>query len=122
MLILVGGVKVDLFPGDLASVPLGPWIADGSNLARMDQHFWDWTIWLAGKQLAARHELVSAELEKLHANLLGPLGSDKPPSPVGGAVETYRARRRANEQACGTRVDRLLGETISRRLRDNNVV
>ncbi len=65
-MILAGPVKVDLIfdrPHPIAS----PWMVSAATLAAIDDHFWDWALWLGSKQLAGRIDLVTAELGKLHS-------------------------------------------------------
>ena len=69
MLMLHGPTKVDLL-FDHPHTPEPPWIPTGENLARIDAHFWDWILWIAGKQLGNHHSLVSQELSKLYTHLL----------------------------------------------------
>ena len=65
----------------------------------VDDHFWDWALWLGSKQLAGRIDLVTAELGKLHTHLLAPLGIAVVPSSLGQAVADYRVIRDNWEQA-----------------------
>jgi hypothetical protein len=93
MLILRGPVKVDLiFPGE-PHVHEPPWVPSAENLDAIDAHLWDWLLWLRAKERAGKDELVSAELEKLFAHLLRPLGVERAPSSVAEAVELYRPAR-----------------------------
>jgi hypothetical protein len=108
MPILHGPVKVDLiFPAEPHEKE-DPWVPGPDTLAGIDDHFWDWMLWLRGKEAAGKDELVAAELEKLFGHLLGPLGAEAAPSSVAGAVESYLAAR--------DRTERRFGRTVSREL------
>src|SRR5918911_942077 len=73
MLLLRGPTKVD-FLFDRPRQPNPPWSASGQTLQAIDQHFWDWVLWLASKDSAGKDELVHDELAKMSIFLLGPLG------------------------------------------------
>ncbi|HEY8951528.1 MAG TPA: hypothetical protein VIP78_03080, partial [Candidatus Dormibacteraeota bacterium] len=53
---------------------LPAWQVTAATLPGIDDHFWDWMLWLAAKQQAGKAGLVAAELAKLHEHLLAPLG------------------------------------------------
>jgi hypothetical protein len=59
MLILAGPAKVDLLFGH-PHQPAAPWQVNASTLAGIDDHFWDWALWLRSK-LARRDDLVPAD-------------------------------------------------------------
>jgi hypothetical protein len=113
MLMLRGPVKVDLIFADEPHLDDPPWRPDVDNLAALDAHFWDWTLWLHSKEAAANKELVAAELQKLFDHLLGPLGVSAEPASVAEAVESYRAARRRVEQELGVRVPRELENEVA---------
>jgi hypothetical protein len=106
MLMLSGPVKVDLiFPGEpYESLP--PWTVTPDTLDGIDQHLWDWILWLASKREKRQDELVGRELVKMHDHLLGPLGIDRVPASIETAVERYRSARDAREREFGLRVTR----------------
>ena len=108
MLMLPGAVKVDLI-FDRPHEPEPPWTVSDETLPRIDHHFWDWTLWLGGKQAAGRHELVATELRKLHRHLLAPLGVVQPPTSLPEAIAQYR-------RVIGTRVDTRVGDEVVARL------
>jgi hypothetical protein len=93
MLLLSGPVKVDLiFPGEpYESLP--PWTVTAETLDGIDQHVWDWILWLASKRERREDELVQRELVKMRDHLLGPLGIDGVPASIEAAVERYRSAR-----------------------------
>jgi hypothetical protein len=107
MLILPEPVKVDLiFPAEPhAQEP--PWQPSAENLGEIDDHFWDWMLWLKGKEAGGKGDLVTAELEKLFGHLLGPLGAPAAPSSIADAVAEYRRARDDAERrfSCAVRQD-----------------
>jgi hypothetical protein len=106
MLLLAGPVKVDLIFPDEPFESLPPWIVSAETLDGIDQHFWDWILWLASKREKREDELVRRELIKLRDHLLGPLGVDRVPGSIGAAVEGYRAARDEREREFGVEVFR----------------
>jgi len=113
MLILVGPVKVDLIFVDEPHEPEPPWEPSAANLSAIDNHFWDWMLWLKGKEAAGKREVVSAELEKLFGHLLEPLGKPQAPTSTAGALRSYRAARDRAERLFGTRVPREVEEAVA---------
>ena len=106
MLMLAGPVKVDLIFPDEPFESLPPWTVSAETLDGIDQHFWDWILWLASKREKREDELVRRELIKLRDHLLGPLGVDRVPGSIGAAVEGYRAARDEREREFGVEVSR----------------
>jgi hypothetical protein len=105
MMILDGPAKIDLIFGEPhRAAP--PWLVTASTLPQIDDHFWDWALWLGSKQLAGRDDVVAVELRKLHAHLLAPLGVAAIPGSLGQAVTEYQAARDGREMAFGRRVSR----------------
>jgi len=100
MLILGGPAKVDLVFGEPHPIA-PPWLVTAATLPLIDDHFWDWALWLGSKQLAGRDDVVTAELGRLHAHLLGPLGVAPRPRNLSQAVAAYRAARDHHEKALG---------------------
>ena len=107
MLMLTGPVKVDLiFPGEpYASLP--PWTVSAETLDGIDQHVWDWVLWLASKREKGEDELVRRELAKMFDHLLGPMGADEVPGSIPDAVGAYRRLRDRREREFGVRVTRV---------------
>ena len=89
MLIVAGPVKIDLI-FDHPHPVRPPWQVTAATLPRIDDHFWDWLLWLGSKQLAGRDDVVITELRKLHAHLLGPLGVMAVPGSLEEALAEYR--------------------------------
>ena len=106
MLMLTGPVKVDLiFPGEpYESLP--PWTVTPDALDPIDQHFWDWILWLASKREKGKDELVRRELEKMSAHLLRPLGAEAVPDSIDVALEGYRRARGEREREFGVEISR----------------
>jgi nucleotidyltransferase-like protein len=107
MLMLRGPVKVDLiFPGEpYASLP--PWTVSAENLDGIDQHAWDWLLWLASKAERGEDGLVRRELAKIFDHLLGPMGAEGAPASIPDAAAAYRVLRDGRERAFGVRVTRV---------------
>lgn len=119
MLILDGPVKVDLiFPEPHEKE--GPWEPGPPTLAGIDDHFWDWMLWLHSKEAVGKDEVVAAELEKLQGHLLGPLGAVRAPSSVAEAVESYREARDRAERRFGRVVDRAVERAVAPSLRSTD--
>jgi predicted nucleotidyltransferase len=112
MLILHGPVKIDLLflsePHELEP----PWIPGPETLGPIDDHFWDWLIWLRSKQARGKSELVAAELDKLWRHLLGPLGAAEPPASLDAALSSYLDGRSAAERRLGVEVSRRLEREV----------
>jgi hypothetical protein len=111
MLILPGPAKVDLLFGH-AHHALPAWEVSASTLAGIDDHFWDWALWLGSKLVAGRHDVIAAELHKLHEHLLRPMGVITVPSSVGEAVTGYRAAREKWERQLQSHVPRDAENTV----------
>jgi hypothetical protein len=106
MLLLEGPVKVDLIFPEEPYESLPPWTVSADTLDGIDQHLWDWILWLASKREKRQDELVGRELVKMRDHLLGPLGIDRVPASIETAVERYRSARDAREREFGLRVTR----------------
>jgi hypothetical protein len=88
MLMLRGGMKIDLIFGELQEES-PPWTVTAETRPLIDHHFWDWTLWLAGKQAAGKAELVASELQRMHRHLLEPLDVEVVPATVDEAISSY---------------------------------
>jgi hypothetical protein len=110
MLILAGPAKVDLLFGR-PHQPAGPWPVNASTLAGIDDHFWDWALWLRSK-LGRKDDIIAGELRTLHEHLLGPMGVTSAPPSLGEAVTAYRAAREKCERRLGTHVSRNAEHTV----------
>ena len=112
MLILRGPVKVDLIFAQPHGI-LPPWHVTAATLPGIDDHFWDWLLWLSAKQAASRHDLVTAELARLHEHLLAPLGIAARPATPGQAIAAYRAARNDWERRLHCQVSRAVEQAVS---------
>jgi hypothetical protein len=108
MLMLRGPVKIDLIFPDEPHEPEPPWTPTEENLAAIDRHFWDWTLWLDSKHPVGGHDLVASELDKLFAHILAPLGVERRPASIIEAVAEYERARARAEEPFGCRVPREL--------------
>jgi hypothetical protein len=116
LLMLPGAVKVDLlFPDRPRVDALPPWEASADTLAAIDDHFWDWILWIAQK--ASREPAgVGALLERQHRLLLRPIGVERRPATVADALGAYLAARETLEERLDVRAPRRLGEEVLARL------
>ncbi len=107
MLMLKGPVKVDLIFKGEPYTSLPPWTVSAKTLDGIDQHLWDWVLWLASKREKGEDELVRRELAKMFDHLLGSMGADEVPGSIPDAVEAYRRLRDRREREFGVRVTRV---------------
>jgi hypothetical protein len=118
MLMLAGPLKLDLLFLGRVNEPRPPWTLSADTLPGIDDHFWDWALWLASKDRAGgREPLVCEQLSLLHEQLLAALGVPGPPASVEQAVTAYLSARQRAERALGVRVGRALGEEVLAGLR-----
>jgi hypothetical protein len=122
MLLLPGAIKVDLFPGDERRAIESPWKPGPANLVAVDAHFWDWNLWLGGKVLAEKADVVAEELPKMQQHLLGPLGVPQPPTTVEQAVLVYQVARDRLERSWGISVPRRLGDEVEAALARHGIL
>ena len=106
MLMLTGPVKVDLIFHGEPYQSLPPWTVTPDTLDGIDQHFWDWILWLASKHEKGKDELVRRELEKMSVHLLGPLGAHAVPDSIDAALEGYRNARDERERDFAVQISR----------------
>ncbi len=111
MLILPGPAKVDLLLRH-PHQPAGPWPVNAATLAGIDDHFWDWALWLRAKLAGDRRDVLAAELRKLHEYLLGPMGVTAVPQSLSEAVAAYRPARGTWERRLGSHVSRKAEDTV----------
>jgi predicted nucleotidyltransferase len=108
MLMLAGPVKIDLiFPG-VPHRPEPPWEVAPDTLDGIDQHFWDWVLWMAAKEQSGKGELVRQELTKMSEHLLEPMDVDRVPGSIHTATVEYLSARERLESALGVHVSRRL--------------
>jgi len=112
MLILAGPVKIDMiFTQPHTRQPA--WQVSAATLPGIDDHFWDWALWLAAKQQAGKTGLVAAELAKLHEHLLAPLGLTERPATLGRAITSYQAARHGWEQRLHCNISRAAEQAVA---------
>ena len=115
MLVLEGPEKVDfLFDEPHTAEP--PWTVNKQTLQAIDDHFWDWILWLLSKEAADREEIVSVELGKMFDHLLQPMGVSESPIDLSAAVNTYVAARRTQERRHSVLVTKTLEEEVRKAL------
>jgi len=112
MLIVRGPAKVDLIFPDVPHDHEPPWVVDSSTLSGIDEHFWDWVLWLTSKVDAGKEPLVEAELITMHEHLLAPLGIPAPSVSLRDAVERYIAARDSWARRFGVIVDRRVEQEV----------
>jgi hypothetical protein len=112
MLILRGPAKVDLIFPEEPHTNEPPWEPTRQNLEAIEAHFWDWILWLRGKEAGDKGELVASELDKLFDHLLAPLGVKGPPSSIRDAISIYQDARGRAEQRFGVVVPRDLETAV----------
>jgi hypothetical protein len=113
MLIVGGPAKVDLIFPDEPHSNEPPWEPDRDNLEAIEAHFWDWMLWLKGKEASGKSELIASELDKLLEHLLAPLGVKRRPSSIATAIASYRDARDRAEQRLGVTVRRDLEVAVA---------
>jgi hypothetical protein len=122
MVVLDGPLKVDIFPLGATRQIQPPWVLGADTLASIDAHFWDWTLWLGGKLLGGRRQLVADELAKMHRFLLAPLGVVATPASLDEAVASYQQARAQAVDALGVGVRQELGRQVSEALRRHGLL
>lgn len=113
MLIVPGPTKIDLIFADVPHVHEPPWIVDAEMLPAIDDHFWDWVLWLASKLDAGKPMFVATELTKMHEHLLARMGIAQAPATLHEAVDLYVGVRELCEQRLGVSIDRRVGEEVT---------
>jgi hypothetical protein len=110
MLILAGPVKVDLIfaePHDL----LPPWQVAAATLPGIDDHFWDWLLWLSAKQAPA-NTILSRPNSPSCTRTCSPLGVPAVPATPGQAIVGYEAARNGWQQRLRRRVSRAAEQAV----------
>jgi hypothetical protein len=111
MLVVSGPTKIDLIFPDVPHEHEPPWVVDAGTLSALDDHFWDWVLWLTSKVDAGNDSLVEAELAAMRDHILVPMGITAPitsAAPSGRAVprraqQLHSAFRRGVRPSCGVR-------------------
>ena len=117
MLILKGGVKVDIIVEETTQVDEPPWKVSAGNLPAIDDHFWDWTLWLGSKCLRNDSDMVTRELTKMFDHLLEPLGVRQVPESIGEAISAYTAARDHHTDELGVTIELNLQSEVIEALR-----
>lgn len=112
MLILSGPTKIDLIFADVPHENEPPWLVDVDTLPRIDDHFWDWSLWLTSKIDAGKEQFVAGELTKMYHHLLAPMDVPTSPASLEDASENYVAARDALALRFGVSVDQRLEHEI----------
>jgi predicted nucleotidyltransferase len=115
MLTLRGPLKLDLLFLGRVNEPRPPWTLSADTLPGIDDHFWDWALWLKSKE--GHVELSREQRALMHTMLLGPLGAERVPDGVDDAVALYLDARGRAEEVLGVKVERTLGDEVLKALR-----
>jgi hypothetical protein len=113
MLIVPGPTKIDLIFEDVPHEHEPPWVVEKSTLSGIDDHVWDWLLWLCSKADAGKRDVVEAELTKMHHHLLEPMGVEDAPGSLGGALVRYLAARGLWEKRLRVTVDPRVGDLVA---------
>lgn len=116
MLVLRGAVKIDLL-FDRPHEPEPPWKVSAETLQAIDSHFWDWILWIAGKNRAGKRRVVHDEFAKMSSHLLQPMGIERVPDAIETAIALYTSARRELENRLGVEVSKELQGEIRGALR-----
>ena len=108
MLTLAGPVKIDLIFPAVPHRPEPPWEVTPDTLGGIDQHFWDWALWMAAKEQSGKRDLLRQELTKMSEHLLKPMGVDRVPGSIHAATVEYLSARERLEPSLGVHVSRRL--------------
>ena len=123
IVIMDGPIKVDVIVADLRNPhPVSRWTVTADTLPRIDDHFWDWTLWLGAKQLRGLADLVGTELDKMWDALLEPMGARRPPRSIAEAVGAYTVARGERERELGVRLDHHLEHQVRGALVEHGLV
>lgn len=120
MLILRGGVKVDIILEEMPQDQEPPWQLTRETLAAIDAHFWDWVLWLGSKRLKGDSQLIERELAKLFSHLLEPMNVRDVPQSIEAALDAYTEARDQAEQRFEVQVHRELENEVTAALRRAN--
>ena len=108
--LLRGPVKVEYLFLDEVQDPFPPLVPGPDTIVAIDNHFWDWTWWIATKASIGRDDLVAEHLPQLWERLLRPLGARVIPRDVNAAIRAFVPRR----DALGVAVPRALEREVRR--------
>jgi len=111
MFILRGPIKVDIV-FDLPHQKEPPWTISHDTIAIINNHFWDWILWIACKATHGRKDIVDVELKKMSKYLLEPLGCTKIPDSVEEAVRCFTSTIKKQQNLHGTTVNTTLRKEV----------
>ncbi len=120
-MILPGAIKLDLLFEDAHEIEAA-WYASAETLPAIDRHFWDWTLWLGGKQLRGQLELVSSHLSTLSVHLLQPFGVETKPRTLGQAVSLYMQAREEWSRRLPLTIPTELGAVVQKALIQHGII
>jgi hypothetical protein len=107
---LPGPTKVDLIFPSVPQEWAPPWDVSAETLPAIDEHFWDWVLWLAQKELGGSD--LTESIADLHRLLLAPMGASAAPTSIEDALATYLDLRGRLEERYGCRVPRELQREV----------
>ena len=119
MLMLRGAMKIHLLFLDQPFQPKPPWEVGADTLQAIDDHFWDWILWLGAKDSAGKDDLVRDSLADMWSHLLAPMGVEETPDGIDSAIDLYRMTRREAEKRFGIVVSRAVEEEVTSALRQS---
>ena len=101
MLVVRGPTKIDVIFPAVPHEHEPPWVIDAATLSAIDDHFWDWVLFLTSKVDAGNDSLVEAQLATMRDHILVPMGITAPTTSLHDAVEQYVAARNRCTQRFG---------------------
>jgi hypothetical protein len=119
MLMLRAAVKIDLLFLDQPFQQRPAWEVRLDTLQAIDDHFWDWILWLAAKDTAGKNDLVRDELAKMWSHLLDPMGVKRTADSVESAIELYLVARGEAEKRLHVVVSRAIEQEVTSALRQS---
>ena len=112
MLLLRGPTKIDLMFPSRRREWSPAWEPSPETLEAIDQHFWDWILWLEQKRRGGKTAQLSKSLGDMWKLLLGPMGVDEEPRSVAQAVAAYLRARHSLEESFGVEVPRRVEQEV----------
>jgi hypothetical protein len=109
-------VKVDLLLDLPERRRSDPPAVTAATLPGIDEHFWDWNLWLGSKRLRGTETLVRTELAKMWGYLLKPLGGSAAPATQHEAIAEYLRLRRRLERRHDIHIAPGLGRAVQETL------
>lgn len=112
MMLLPGVVKVDLLFLDQSREASPAYRPSPETLAAIDDHFWDWVIWIEQKRTRFGRQEAEDLLQQMYALMLEPMGVPGPPTTLTEAIAAYITARDRLERRFGTKVSRGLEREV----------